>query len=255
MIDHDSSSLPAELAGLRGLFITGTDTDVGKTYVTAMLARELYQAGVRVGVYKPVCSGMSLDEAGRRRWPDVDKLARAIECDDIDRIAPQRFQAPLAPPVAARLESRTVDSDMIRRGLEYWHERSDFVLVEGVGGLLCPVTAQETAADLALDIGFPLLIVARLGLGTINHTLLTLEVAARYGLPVFGIILNESERVGDDRVAATNPQEIQARTSVPVLAVVRHDEQIGLLPALRFGRMELHAGRASAAADLWRGDV
>ena len=222
-----------------GLFITGTDTGVGKTFVTAGIARQLVAQGVAVGVYKPVCSGCELDSARRPFWPDVAELAAAAGGRfDLERICPQRFEAPLAPPVAARLEGRTVDSQLLREGARWWSGRADVLLVEGVGGLLCPLTDAETVADLAVYLGFPLVIVARLGLGTINHTLLTLEAAQRRGLSVAGLVLNEARPGTPDLLVETNPLEIAARTRVPILAILRHSPAGRLLPVEGATRMD-----------------
>ena len=212
-----------------GLFITGTDTDVGKTYVTALMAREMREAGVRVGVYKPVASGCTIGAEGRQICPDAEELSRATGGQfDIERIAPQQFQAALAPPVAARLEGTSVDADLLRTGVEWWRGRVDLLLVEGVGGLLCPITEEESVADLVRDLGYPLIVVARLGLGTINHTLLTLEAAQSRGLTVAGVILNQSTQADADVASEFNPAEIVRRSGVPVLGVVRY-KQLGLL--------------------------
>lgn len=210
----------------RGLFITGTDTGVGKTWVTAMIARELMDDDIEVGVHKPVCSGMETGPDGEKFWPDVAILSEAIGGRyPAGRICPQRFEAPLAPPVAARLEGTAVDSDQLRSAARWWCGRVDLLLIEGVGGLLCPLTETETVADLAGDLGYPLLIVGRLGLGAINHTLLTVETARSRGLPVAGIILNDLDGRTADISRDTNPAELAARCNPAVLAVVSHQQQ------------------------------
>lgn len=209
---------------MRGLFITGTDTGVGKTHIACQIVRELRAAGHRVGAFKPACSGAVINPNNPPRWDDIDRLRDALVRDAADDlICPQRFLAPLAPPVAARQEGRTVDLDAVHRGLDAWRSECDIVIVEGAGGLLCPLTDNQTMADLAAQFGFPMLIVARLGLGTINHTLLTAEVARRRDLPVAGILFNESVPTADDVSAATNADEVAARCDVPVLAIRRHD--------------------------------
>jgi dethiobiotin synthetase len=148
----------------------------------------------------------------------------------IERIGPQRFEAPLAPPVAARLEGKQVDAGLLRSGLEWWSGRVDVVVVEGAGGLLSPITDTEAVADLAVPFGFPLVIVARLSLGTINHTLLTVEAARARGLHVAGIILNHSTPPDpDDRSLESNPDELKKRCGAPVLAILPHDSAAGLL--------------------------
>ena len=120
------------------------------------------------------------------------------------------------------MEGNSIDSRLLRRGAAWWDDRVDILLVEGIGGLLCPITETESIADLAADLEFPLLVVARANLGTINHTLMTLEIAERRGLTVAGVVLNEVEADGGDPSAASNADEIARRTSVPVLGVMPH---------------------------------
>jgi dethiobiotin synthetase len=205
-----------------GLFITGTDTGVGKTYVAALIARTLQTAGYRVGVYKPAASGCRT-EGGTLVSDDALSLWEAAgRPGTLEQVCPQRFLAPLAPHLAAEAEGRRLDPRGLREGLDYWRPRSDVLLVEGAGGLLSPLGHAEYVADLALDFGFPLVVVARNALGTINHTLQTLLTAATYrgGLPVAGIVLNQSAPAAGDPSVATNRRELAARTRVPLVAEV-----------------------------------
>ena len=217
-----------------GLFVTGTDTGVGKTHVASLIARQLGSTGVRVGVYKPVCSGAIVDANGRARWDDIDRLRAAVRDNwsdsDLtdDAICPQRFLAPLAPPLAARAEGRVVDVGQLRRGADGWTGRAEVLIVEGAGGLLSPVSEAESVADLARDIGYPLIVVARCGLGTINHSLLTIEVARQRGLCVAGIVLNQSHTDDDLTLWTDNAAEIEARCGVPVFGVVPWQSADGL---------------------------
>ena len=205
---------------VRGLFFTGTDTDVGKTYVAALVARRLCDAGHRVGVYKPAASGCRR-EGDRLVSDDALRLWEAAGCPGtLDEVCPQRFAVPLAPHLAARAEGRRLDPQQLRRGLEPWLRRSDVVLVEGAGGLLSPLGADESVADLACDLGYPLVVVARNVLGTINHTLQTLFVASRYrgGLAVAGVVLNHPvPPSADDPSVSTNRQALSARAECPIL--------------------------------------
>jgi dethiobiotin synthetase len=205
-----------------GLFITGTDTEVGKTYVAALIARALRQAGHRVGVYKPAASGCRRVEGELVSDDAVQLWEAAGRPGTLDRVCPQRFEAALAPYLAAREEGRRLDPGLLRTGIEYWQSRSDIVLVEGAGGLMSPLGDEEYVADLAADLGYPLVVVARNSLGTINHTLQTLIAAAAFrdGLPVAGIVLNHSAPPGDDASTATNRQELTARCEPPILAEV-----------------------------------
>jgi dethiobiotin synthetase len=213
-----------------GLFITGTDTNVGKTYVAALIARALNAAGYRVGPYKPAASGCRAAQASSPCAQEGDRLISgdalllwraAGEPGEFDRVCPQCFQAPLAPHLAARAEGKEIDRNLLRNGLDYWRERSDIVLIEGAGGLLSPLGDGVCVADLARDLGFPLVIVARNALGAINHTLLTIRVAQDlYRLNVAGIVLNHPAPPGNDPSISMNRQEIALRTIVPILAEV-----------------------------------
>lgn len=203
----------------RGLFITGTDTGVGKTFITAAIARQLREQGHKVGAYKPAVSGC-IDGPNGPRWEDLETLSAAIGGEfPIEHIGPQRFRAPLAPPVSARLENRQVDAALLRAGAFWWDGLVDLLLVEGAGGLLSPMTESDNVADVARDLDYPLLIVARAGLGTINHTLLTVEAAASRGLRVAGIVLNQCTPDGDDLSIASNADELGKRCRIPILGV------------------------------------
>jgi dethiobiotin synthetase len=207
-----------------GLFITGTDTGVGKTYVAALIARWLAASGRRVGVYKPAASGCTGDAQGRLVSDDAVALWEAAgRWSDLERVCPQRFAAPLAPHLAARAEGREIDADLLRSGLEYWRSRSDIVLVEGAGGLMSPLGEHEYVADLAQDLGFPLIVVSRNMLGTINATMQTLIAASVHGggLEVAGVVLNHpAPPSAGDLSAASNRAELAARCSAPLLAAV-----------------------------------
>jgi dethiobiotin synthetase len=170
----------------RGLFVTGTDTGVGKTVIACGLARGLRQSGVDVGVMKPCETGVGPsgpEDAGALR------AAAGVE-DPIEDICPQSFALPAAPSVAAQVEGRVVDLERIRLASKTLAARHDFLLVEGAGGWLVPITPAFAMADLAAELGYPVLVIARASLGTINHTLLTLESIERRGLPLAGVVVN-----------------------------------------------------------------
>jgi len=203
-----------------GLFITGTDTEVGKTRVAALIARSLVARGCRVGVYKPAASGVER-HAGIEQPEDArilwDAAGRPGRFEDV---CPQSFAAPLAPHLAAEAEGRTIDGRLLRTGIQAWESSSDLVIVEGAGGLLAPIDVREYVADLAADFNYPLVIVARNSLGTINHTLQTVFVAQRYqrALSIAGVVLNQTEENADDASRSTNRRELEARLDVPILA-------------------------------------
>jgi dethiobiotin synthetase len=206
-----------------GLFITGTDTGVGKTYVAAMIARQLAADGRKVGVYKPAASGCSRVDGVLVSDDAVALWKAAGQPGEFDRVCPQCFEAPLAPHLAALAEGRRLDTDLLRQGLEYWRGRSEIVLVEGAGGLMSPLGEEEYVADLVEEFGFPLVVVARNVLGTINQTLLTLIAASvfREGLPLAGVILNHpAVPRADDASLSQNRRELAARCVAPILAEV-----------------------------------
>jgi dethiobiotin synthetase len=172
---------------VNGLFVTGTDTGVGKTVVTAALALALRARGVDAGVVKPVQSGALADDpegdaALLKRWTGVP--------DSVGEIAPYCFAAPLAPLIAAELEGRAVSLADAAAAVEAVAARHEAILVEGAGGLLVPTGPGWTIGDLAAELGLPLLVVARAGLGTVNHTALTVLAARQLGLRVAGVVLN-----------------------------------------------------------------
>jgi dethiobiotin synthetase len=211
-----------------GLFITGTDTGVGKTYVGALIAAALTQSGRRVGVYKPAASGCRFEGEQLVSDDAVALWSAAGRPGELDRVCPQRFCAPLAPHLAAQEEGKRLDADLLRRGLDYWRPRSEIILVEGAGGLMSPMGEDEYVANLAAEFGFPLVVVSRNVLGTINQTLQTLIAAAAFGqplpaggIPVAGVVLNHvAPPSTDDASLATNRRELAARCGVPILAEV-----------------------------------
>ena len=216
-------------ANLQQLMVTGSDTNVGKTYVTSLIAQELLQHKRNVGVYKPVCSGgIQDDEEGTEFfWPDVELLSHAIEGRvPNETICPQCFVEPLAPPVAARKENQSVNEELMLEGWEKWHSLCEVLLIEGVGGLCCPLSDQQLVADFIEKIKAPVLIVAASKLGCINHTLLTLEVAEKRKLDVVGVLLNQpvcsfdgASNKTDVEFTLSNAEEISCYSSVPLLGI------------------------------------
>lgn len=181
------------MTGPRGLFVTGTDTGVGKTVVAGAIAAALRVRGDRVAAFKPVVTG--LDEAVDPAWPrDHELLGGAAGMAAAD-VAPHTFGPPVSPHLAAELAGEALDFDALvaaaraaapepRPG-----RRPPILVAEGVGGLLVPLTPERTVRDLAAALGLPLVVAARPGLGTISHTLLTLEAARAAGLRIAGVVL------------------------------------------------------------------
>ncbi len=220
------------------LFVTGTDTGVGKTTVAAALVRHWRAQGRNIGAYKPVASGSETGPNGEPFWGDVEAYFAALDGQfPKERICPQSFPAPLAPPVAARYAGRTVDSQLLLSGARWWESQVDSLVVEGAGGWLSPLSDSESNADLAVALGYPVLVVARLGLGTINHTLLTVEAAQRRGLQVCGVVLNAAQPSGADESVNSNPEELARRCPAPFLGVLPYSPQGDLLHHPAFLRM------------------
>jgi dethiobiotin synthetase len=205
-----------------GMFVTGTDTEVGKTYVTALLARALRQSGRRVGVYKPVASGCSVEPHPSQPTDAAQLWTAAGRPLTLAQVCPQQFAAPLAPHLAARAEGKQVDSRLLREGISVWSSVCDVLLVEGVGGLMSPISETDLTADLAADFGYPLLVVAPNKLGAINQTLQTLLAAEHFGLHVLGVILNDVHVADGDASRDSNPSEIARLAKVPLFGHVRH---------------------------------
>lgn len=220
------------MSDLSGLFFTGTDTGVGKTVVTAAVARLLRRQGHLVQVFKPVATGAVFKD-GCWISEDALNLAAAAGITDLAAVTPWVFREPAAPPVAARLEGVTLTIEQLAGAVRAAHRPGSMLLVEGVGGLLCPLTERETVADLAKLLGMALVVVARRSLGTLNHTLLTLEVAERRGLKVAGVVVNETCRPASLAEAA-NVAELSSRMAVPLLAVIafREDPLVSSIPEL-----------------------
>ncbi|MBS1107111.1 MAG: bioD [Deltaproteobacteria bacterium] len=175
----------------RGLFITGTDTGVGKTVVAGAIAAALRRRHRDVGVMKPIETGV-----GTQGPLDAISLCEAAGAtDSLDLVCPQRFALPAAPSVAAAHEGRTVDLEVIRAAHAELSRRHAFLLIEGAGGILVPIRAGYSMADLAAEFDAPLVVVTRASLGTINHTLLTLEAIERRGLVLAGVVISHGSRV------------------------------------------------------------
>ncbi len=226
--DFDISAWPA-LPALPGVFVIGTDTDVGKTLIAGAIGRALLRsgsgAGRRVEVFKPVASGCRKTPGGLIS-EDAEFLAYAVDTHrSLAEITPVRYAEPLSPNVAAQRSGRPIDLDAIF--CEYSAIAAggcDAVVVEGVGGLLCPITDDFWVIHLAKMLALPVVIVAHAGLGTINHTQLTVYAARSAGLSVAGVIINryQTEPKDSDAVIAmqTNPDQIANLGDVPILALV-----------------------------------
>ncbi len=203
-----------------GLFITGTDTGVGKTFVGIGLIRAIKEMGKTVCPFKPLESGCSR-KRGVLIPGDACRLMRASDVtEQIDLINPYRFRQPLAPSVAAELEGIKINKKRLISVYKQLARKYDITIVEGAGGIMVPVYKKYLFIDLARDLGLPVVIVSRPGLGTINHTLLTLEALKQRGLKIVGVIINRTDKARIDQSEKTNPGIIEALSGVPVLGNV-----------------------------------
>jgi dethiobiotin synthetase len=173
---------------VRGLFVTGTDTGVGKTAVAAAACAALAARGEVVAAFKPVLTGQ--DEAPGDWPPDHELLAAAANAGQSpEEVSPYRFGPPVSPHYAAELAAAALDPARLLDAARAAAARADVLVCEGIGGLLVPITTGYLVRDLAVELGLPVLVAARTGLGTINHTLLTLESARAAGLHVAGVVM------------------------------------------------------------------
>lgn len=200
---------------MRGVFITGTDTGVGKTRIGAALAHLLLRRGVRVRPRKPVESGCPTGPDGLVPQ-DAVVLREAAGCvEPLERICPYRLQAPLAPERAAELEGMTLDLGRLHAACLAGIGIDDFLLVEGAGGFYSPLARGALNADLAGGLGLPVLVVAADRLGTLTHTLLTVEAVRMRGLAVAGLILNQPAHQPDPTM--DNAAVLEHWLQMPVL--------------------------------------
>lgn len=212
----------------RGLFVVGTDTDVGKTQVAAVIVGSLAAAGLRVGVYKPVASGI---DPGQPQSSDAERLARATGRPlAIERVCPQAFRAACAPHRSARAEGREVDDALLRSGLDEWLATSDLVVVEGAGGLCSPLAATTLVVDLACDLGLPLVVVDDARLGAVGRSLATVRVARAAGLRVAAVVLSHTrpavhaadDVAGSHRIALDAAADLAAWLPGLPIAILPH---------------------------------
>src|SRR3989338_6685419 len=194
-----------------GIFITGTDTGVGKTVVTSCLGILLQEEGFDVGVMKPVqCAG-----------DDAKFLKKSLGLNDpLRQINPCFAPEPLSPHLAFARQKKSINIYVLKKNYERIAARHDITLVEGAGGLMVPFKKNYLVVDLVWELDFDVIIVARLGLGTINHTLLTIHQARDMGLRVRGVIFNATTRQKNNIPERTNPQAIRKFGKVPVLGTI-----------------------------------
>jgi dethiobiotin synthetase len=204
----------------KGVFVTGSDTGVGKTVIAGAIAAAIKAHGLNVGVMKPVASGAK-EIGGKLVSEDAVYLKKIIDStDDDDLVNPILLKPPLAPTIAASKTGVTIDIDKIWKAYEELTNKHDFVVVEGIGGLMVPIDDTLFVADLVRKMDLPLVIVSRDYLGTINHTLLTVEYARSRNLRIKGIVINMLKN-DDDFV-----REIEKYSSVPILGTIPLKENV-----------------------------
>ncbi|MDP1708392.1 MAG: dethiobiotin synthase [Gammaproteobacteria bacterium] len=204
----------------RGLFITGTDTDVGKTWVTLGLLHALAATGVRTAAMKPVACGAVATEAGLRN-DDALRLQRAaVIALPYAQVNPYLYAPPIAPHIAAQRVARHIDITHIKTLFDAIAAQADCVVVEGAGGWCVPLNERETIADLALKLGLPVVLVVGMRLGCLNHALLSAENIARSGLPFAGWVANSI--TPDFAGLAENVAALCERIPAPLLGVLPH---------------------------------
>ncbi|MEX0885704.1 MAG: dethiobiotin synthase [Phycisphaeraceae bacterium] len=208
-----------------GLFITGTDTGVGKTLVACAIADSLATTR-RVGVCKPFATGCQRDQAGQLVHDDAQALARAARCQHpADIVSPIRFTDALAPAVASEVTDVAIDWPALNHALNVLNHASDLMLVEGVGGVMVPLDADQptfTVRDLIACLALPAVVVTRAGLGTLNHTAMTVHLLREVGCRIAGLVINEHGLATDDGDAspAHNPRWLERMTGLPILATL-----------------------------------
>jgi dethiobiotin synthetase len=225
---------------VKAWFVIGTDTNVGKTAVSVALLRAAGAAGLRTLAMKPVESGCPRASNGELVPDDATQLcsAASLVCT-VDEICLYRYAAPVAPAVAAAREGDVVDPGRILARFRSLQERRpDLFLVEGAGGLLVPVRDDLLIADLCALLQLPVLVVARDGLGTINHTGLTVEVARSRGLTVAGVVLNGAQEATEPEAVASNAREIERLAQVKVLGALPRVADVGELAQLVESHLE-----------------
>jgi len=215
----------------QGVFVTGSDTGVGKTVVAAGLVRGFRAMGMDVGVMKPIATGCypspRADGGYDLRSEDVDSLLKAAGVDDDLRlIAPFRFEPPLAPLTAARLTGEEISMESVLAAFRTLRDRHNLMVVEGIGGLMVPFRENYFVADMIRELKLPLVVVARPGLGTLNHTILTVRCAESRGIGILGIIVNSADGEDRSQAAETNVPILEECSGVPVLQVVPHTTNV-----------------------------
>ena len=210
----------------KAMFITGTDTDVGKTYVTALIVKALRDAGKNAGYYKAALSGAEIGKQGELLPGDalyVNRIARLGET--VPNLVSYVYEEAVSPHLAAQRSEQPIDFGRVKEDFARAKEKYDYLSMEGSGGIVCPLRWDEKQHilldDLVLELGLSVLVVADAGLGTINSAVLTIEHLRRRGIPVQGVMLNHWT---GDFMQQDNRDMIEEMTGIPIVALVRKDD-------------------------------
>lgn len=212
----------------KGFFITATDTGVGKTIISSALILLIKSIGYNVCGMKPIETGCKKQNSNNILLPSDGLFLKSISNvnEKIELITPIRFKNPLAPLPASRIENKTIKIEEIHRAFLKLSSKYDVIIVEGIGGLLVPIKKDYFVLDLALELKLPIIIVTRPGLGTINHTLLTLRYALNEGLDVSGIVINYNEPPTNSIAERTNYNVLKQLCNVPIIGIFPHLKKI-----------------------------
>lgn len=206
--------------------MTGTDTGVGKTVVSAALANWFGRRGIRVGVCKPIATGCERRREGLVS-EDAEFLAHCANArQPLDLVCPQRYAEPLAPAVAAQRANQPVDWTVVQRAMDLIAQESDRMVIEGVGGVMVPLDDRHTVLDLMIWLGLPAVVVARASLGTINHTLLTIQALRKASIQIAGVVINGYPAESPGLAEETNPKVIERWGKVKILCILPQIQQL-----------------------------
>jgi len=202
---------------LKSLFISGTDTDVGKTYVAAGLAVTLRQMGIDIGVMKPFAAGKAQKKGFKSE--DVEILANAARVTDPEKLLNPQFFPIAASPYTAWMNLKTKPKiNSVLSSFKILSKIHSFMLVEGMGGIMTPILNNYFIIDLIKDMRTPVVLVTRTKIGTINHTIMTVKLCQKYKIPIKGIIINDFDSDGYDSRELT--RDLKSLTSVPILGSI-----------------------------------
>lgn len=212
----------------QGIFITGTDTGVGKTIVTGGIAQSLRNLQWKIGVMKPIVTGFTASD----KEPIPRDTKYLMQCsgttDSPTVITPYTFEIPTSPYRAAQLENKNIDIERIIRSFKKLKHKHDFLLVEGIGGLLVPITRKALVIDLVIALKLPMIIVSRLTLGTVNHSLLTIQIAQSRKIPIIGVVYNQTHKATASPDETSNPLIISSLSKTRNLGTIPFLENVSV---------------------------